>query len=383
MRIEIDEKKECCGCSACFNNCPRNCIDMKPDEEGFLYPVIDKSQCVDCGLCTQVCPIKHAEKCREQQPQAYACMNLDVNERMKSSSGGVFILFAKKILAQNGIVFGATFNDEAEVQHIGVEREDDLEKILGSKYVQSNIDRTYQNVKKNLVKGKKVLFCGTPCQCAGLKEYLRIEYENLYLVDFICHGVPSPSVWKKYLSALETKIGKQRNRAVMPSFRDKTDGWIHFSLRIPFSSTTEYRKRFGKDLYMRTFLKNISLRPSCYQCCFKPSTSISDITLGDFWGIQKSYPNMFDDKGTSIVFVNSSKGNSMFREIIEETTSMRVDYEVAVCHNAAVYSSVKEPEMRKVFFDNFENKDIIELMRNCTKENLLKRCIKAMWNLLK
>lgn len=378
MRIEIKEKKDCCGCNACYNICPQNCIIMKPDKEGFSYSKIDTKKCIECGLCAKVCPIKNANQHNTGEPDAYACINLNEEMRLKSSSGGIFILLAKKILAKGGIVYGAAFNSNAEVEHIRIEKESDLWKILGSKYLQSNMSITPKKVKEDLNRNQVVLFSGTPCQCAGLKRFLGKNYDKLYIIDFICHGVPSPAVWKDYLKALELKFEEKRDTKKMPSFRDKTKGWSHFSVKIPFQNSKLYRKKFGNDLYMRTFLKNISLRPSCYHCSFKPSFNISDITLGDFWGIKKCLPKMFDDKGTSAVFVNSQKGKYLFQEISDEIKYQRVDYSMIAKHNSAVYNSVKEPEIRKTFFNNYQKEDIIHLMQKCTKESLLKRLINVV-----
>jgi len=383
MRIEIKDKKDCCGCASCFNACPQNCISMKQDTEGFSYPVIDTEKCINCGLCTRVCPIKDTEQNIQENPDAYACINLDENMRLKSSSGGIFILFAKKILSKKGTVYGAAFDFDASVSHIRVDKEEELWKLLGSKYLQSSISSTYEYVKEDLYAGKTVLFSGTPCQCAGLKKYLRKEHENLYLIDFICHGVPSPAVWEEYLKALELKAGHMRDNEKVPSFRDKTKGWSHYMVKIPFQDTTPYHQKFGKDLYMKTFLKNISLRPSCYDCRFKPSTDISDITLGDFWGVMKCIPEMFDDKGTSAVLINSQKGKELLRASAEQIKLKQVTYNLIAKHNPSLYNSVQMPAIRKIFFEKFQKEDILDLMRKCTKESLIKRCVKALWGRIK
>lgn len=377
MRIEIKEKKDCCGCAACFNVCPQNCISMRQDTEGFTYPVIDTDKCINCGLCSQVCPVKNAKPSIEGSPDAYACINLDENMRLKSSSGGMFILFARKILEGKGTVYGAAFNSDASVSHIKIDKQEELWKVLGSKYLQSSISSTYKSVKEDLNTGKAVLFSGTPCQCAGLKKYLADDYKNLYLIDFICHGVPSPAVWEEYLKALELKTGHMRDNKKVPSFRDKTKGWIHYMVKIPFQNTNPYHQKFGNDLYMKTFLKNISLRPSCYDCKFKPSTDISDITLGDFWGIKKCLPEMFDGKGTSAVLANSFKGKKILEEVAEQIRSKQVTYSLIARHNSSLNHSAQVPAMRKSFFEGFHKDNILELMQKCTKESFIKRCIRA------
>lgn len=377
MRIDIKEKKECCGCTSCLNSCPQNCISMMRDEEGFSYPLIEEEKCVDCGMCVRVCPIKNTWNNVKNVPNAYAAINLNEDMRLKSSSGGIFVLFSEKILAKNGKVYGVAFNSDDKVQHVGIESSGDLWKILGSKYLQSDMNSIYKDVREDLNSGRTVLFSGTPCQCAGLKSYLNKNYDNLFLIDFICHGVPSPSVWEKYLKALELKVGNKRNKDIMPSFRDKTEGWTHFSVKIPFNNFI-YHRKFGKDLYMRVFLKNIILRPSCYHCSFKPSNNITDITLGDFWGVKKCLPKMFDDKGTSVILVNSIKGERLLKDIINEIRYEKVEYDTIVNHNSSICKSAKEPDTRKPFFDNFNKKDILYLMKKYTKESLIKRCLNAV-----
>ncbi len=382
MRIEITDKKDCCGCAACSNICSQQCVDMKQDSEGFSYPVIDTDKCTGCEACIRVCPIKDADKNQNLTAQidtdAYACINQDEDMRMKSSSGGMFALFAQKILSAKGTVYGAAFTSDASVSHVRIEKERDLWKILGSKYVQSNTASIYRQVKKDLDTGAKVLFSGTPCQCAGLKKYLAKDYKNLYLIDFICHGVPSPAVWEEYVRALELRSGFRRDSQNVPSFRDKTKGWIHFMIKIPFQNAAPYHQKFGQDLYMRTFLKNISLRPSCYKCRCKPSTNISDITLGDFWGIKKCLPEMFDDKGTSAILIHSPKGKALFQKVADRTKARQVTYGLIAKHNASLYRSVQMPPMRKFFFGRFRKDNILDLMRKCTRENWVKRCIKAL-----
>lgn len=382
MRIEIKDKKDCCGCAACFNICPKHCINMEQDFEGFSYPTIDTGKCTGCGSCVRVCPVMDADEGRETPIQietdAYACINQNETMRLQSSSGGMFILLAQKILAAKGAVYGAAFDSDTSVSHIKIEKKNDLFKILGSKYLQSKISSTYRSVKEDLDTGKTVLFSGTPCQCAGLKQYLMKDYKNLYLIDFICHGVPSPAVWEEYLKALELRSGHRLDRHSVPSFRDKAKGWTHFMIKIPFENAAPYHQNFGQDLYMRTFLKNISLRPSCYECRFKPSTVISDITLGDFWGIKKCLPEMFDDKGTSAVLLNSPKGKALFKELADQIEARQITYDLIAAHNSSLYRSVQMPPMRKFFFEKFRKENILDLMRKCTKESFIKRCIKAL-----
>jgi len=276
---KIIEKKNCSGCHACYSICPKQCIKMCEDEEGFWYPQIDKEQCVNCGACKKVCPVL-----KEYQPnprgKAYACINKDEGIRMKSSSGGIFTLLASAVIEQGGVVFGVAFDSDFSAFHTYVEDKTELEKLRGSKYVQSRIFDTYKKVKEYLDLKRIVLFSGTPCQIGGLKTYLGKEYDNLIMQDIICHGVPSPLVWQKYITLRETKAGSKIGRTF---FRHKKYGWKTYSVRFEFSNRTEYEQIFSKDLFMRAFLANLCLRPSCYNCHFKSKERESDITLADFW----------------------------------------------------------------------------------------------------
>ena len=306
--ISITDKKNCCGCNACVQKCPKKCAAMQEDIEGFLYPVVNQQECVNCGLCEKVCPVLNV-KMIEQELTAYAAYANDDDIRMKSSSGGLFTLFARQILSDNGIVFGAAFDRDFMVHHIAIESEEELYKLQGSKYLQSRIENTYQEAERHLKSGRRVLFTGTACQIAGLKKFLGSEYELLYTVDVLCHGVPSPKVWKKYLDYQEKCHGGAVTRTF---FRQKSFGWKTYALKLQFSNSSTYEQIFSKDLFMQMFLANICLRPSCYACKFKTLSRPSDITIGDSWGIENYMPDMDDDKGTSVVLVHSKKGQELF-----------------------------------------------------------------------
>ncbi|EOC99328.1 Coenzyme F420 hydrogenase/dehydrogenase, beta subunit C-terminal domain [Caldisalinibacter kiritimatiensis] len=348
---KINEKKDCVGCYACANICPVNCISMISDREGFWYPKIDYDKCIKCGKCIDVCPtINH--KTVKNKPVAYACINKDESIRLKSSSGGVFTLLAEQIIENGGVVFGAGFNENFEVVHSYVETKEELERFRGSKYVQSKIGETYKQVKNILELGRKVVFTGTPCQIAGLKTFLGKAYENLLCADIICHGVPSPEVWKKYIIYREEKAGSSTKRI---AFRRKDEGWKRYSVSFIFKNDTEYRQIFRQDSYMRAFLKDICLRPSCYDCQFKTIYRQSDITLADFWGIQNILPEMDDDKGTSLVFVNSIAGQAMFEKLKDKILFNEVDINEAVKYNSAAIKSVKYNPKRIDFFNEINN----------------------------
>lgn len=306
--IENTEKRKCCGCSACVQACPKQCIEMKADDEGFLYPKVHEGDCINCGLCVRVCPIvKSNEKvgANNDEVQAYSAYFNDEAIRLSSSSGGLFSAIAQHIIRENGVVFGAAFDDDFMVHHIAVDTMEGLAKLRGSKYTQSRIENTYQEAKQYLESGRPVLYSGTACQIAGLKSYLKKDYEQLLTIDVLCHGVPSPKVWEIYINEQgethESKITKI-------CFRDKSTGWKGYSVKLNFENGTEYSQVFNQDAFMRLFLSNVCLRPSCHDCLFKGFPRVSDITLGDCWGVEKHFPEMDDNKGTSVVIVNSQKG---------------------------------------------------------------------------
>ena len=292
--------EKCCGCASCYNACPQHCIGMNMRSDGFRYPQINKDQCVQCGLCEEVCPIlkKPTEYCEKK---AFAAYNRNLKTRLASSSGGLFSVFAEKILDQNGIVYGAAFRDDYQsVKHIRVDSRDSLSLLYTSKYMQSDTENTYLLAEGDLKQGKKVLYSGTPCQIGGIRSFLKKDYRNLILVDFICHGVPSEKIWKIYTD----KLIRQYNHPIdAVNFRSKEDGWKS-QLQL---GNVKIKETSDRNLYYKAFLRNICLRRSCYACKFKSKNGFSDITLADFWGIQNVLPQMDDGKGTSLILVKSEK----------------------------------------------------------------------------
>lgn len=338
--IQITDKFLCCGCTACAQRCPKQCITLHEDHEGFLYPKVDTETCVDCGLCEKVCPILN-EGDKRTPLKVYAAINKDEKIRLESSSGGIFTLLAEQTIQEGGVVFGARFDEEWQVRLDYTESIEGLSAFRGSKYVQARTENCYCLAENFLRQGRKVLFTGTPCQIAGLKKFLRKEYDNLLAVDFICHGVPSPKVWRRYLQEIHDFGSKKNTVSAFPSslsggnitsivsisFRDKILGWKNysFSLRQNFTEVTAESKNNSvlfsnihkENLYMRLFLSNVTLRPSCYQCHCKESKSGADITIADFWGIGNISPEMDDDKGTSLVLLNTKKGiNRIHKNLI-------------------------------------------------------------------
>lgn len=366
---EIKEKKECMGCHACSNICPKNCISMDKDKDWFWYPNVDYNKCIKCGKCIKVCPIINKAKV-DNNPKAYACINNDEEVRLKSSSGGIFSLIAEQFIDSGGVVFGAEFDDEFRVLHNYIEKINDIGKLRGSKYVQSWIGDMYSQVKHFLKQGRDVLFTGTPCQIGGLKSYLDKSYDNLFCIDIICHGVPSPKVWDKYIDFRNKKAVSSPRRI---SFRMKSEGWKRFSVSFFFKNNKEYRKKYQDDLYMNAFLKNVCLRPSCYACGFKSLHRQSDITLADFWGIQNILPEMDDDKGTSLIFVNSDKGQKILEKIKNKMIYEEVDVNQAVVYNSAMIKSVEYNDKRDDFLRELDLLEFDVLVKkHCTDELIVR-----------
>lgn len=322
--IKIARKEECTGCHGCYNVCPKKCIDMNFDEEGFLYPSVDSDKCLECGLCEKVCPIIHIVEV-ENDPIAIGCYNKDEKIRMESSSGGIFTLISELVIQSGGVVFGAEFDENYNVRHSYVDNMEDLQKFRGSKYVQSTIGNSYYDVKKFLEQGRQVLFSGTPCQIAGLKRYLRKDYDNLICQDIVCHGVPSTYVWEHY-----KKFIANGRRISGVKFRDKSTGWKTYSLQIDFDDGSSYNDIGNENSYIKGFVKDFYLRPSCYECKYKTLHRESDITLADFWGIEANEPELDDNKGTSLIFINSDKGRITFEDIKKDIVFKILDIKKAI-----------------------------------------------------
>jgi len=306
----------------------------------------------------------------KNEPLAYACRSIDQSVRLASSSGGLFTLIAEQIISNCGVVFGASFNKDFAVMHSYVETMERLEALRGSKYVQSKIDVSYKLTKEFLEHGKQVLFSGTPCQIAGLKSYLQQDYDNLFCVDIICHGVPSPKVWQKYVAYRENCSGALTQRI---SFRRKDRGWKRYSVSFSCENDTEYLQTHDKDLYMRAFLRDVCLRPSCYACSFKTLNRQSDITLADFWGIQNVLPEMDDDLGTSLVLLNSSSGKKMFEDIKNRISYKEVDLNQAITYNPAAVKSAMQNPKRRSFFNELERLPFNKLVNKYCSDSAIVR----------
>lgn len=370
--IDIIKKSDCCGCYGCTNICPKQCIDMKVDNEGFWYPKINKDLCINCNLCEKVCPVIQKLDKKEFNTLAYACKNRNEQIRLSSSSGGVFTNLCEYVIKNNGVVFGAAFNDNFEVEHMESDTLKGCEKFRGSKYVQSKIGNSYKNAKQYLDEGKIVLFSGTPCQIKGLNLYLRKRYNNLIIVDIVCHGVPSPLVFDIYKSNLKELYMSEIEDI---TFRDKSNGWANYRYKISFKNGKKQDKIHRENIYSKGFLSDLYLRPSCYECQAKNFTSGSDITLADYWGIQNKHPEFDDDKGVSLILVNSEKGKEIVDKISDKIEKIKTDLDYATSCNPSAIRPVKYNTNREKFFNDLNKDNLEEIIEKYTKISVSKKVI--------
>lgn len=385
--ILISDKKECCGCTACMQSCPKHCIFLEKDTEGFLYPKVDTDTCVNCGLCEKVCPVLHPVS-STKAPLVYAGINNDTNIRLQSSSGGIFTLIAEQILQKNGVVFGACFDEQWNVVHRYTETKEGFSRFRGSKYVQSHLGDSFLQTKRFLDEGREVLFSGTPCQIAGLKNFLRKSYQNLLTVDVVCHGVPSPKVWQKYLHESVCKAYHIRqgspfslaDKIMNISFRSKEKGWKEFCMSIVYKNRKKEVIPFYDDTYMNVFLSDLSLRPSCYACSAKLHHVQSDITLADFWGIDRLHSEMDDDKGCSLILVHNAHALSLLKSLDCQLQEQKLDE--AIDFNPTIIHSVKEPVNRNFFYMILDKTNFAFSYKVSTSSSLLMRIIRKIYRQL-
>lgn len=354
--IKIEDKHNCCGCEACVQACPKHCISFEEDTEGFRYPVVDKAVCIDCGACEKVCPIHSLYEERKPKRQV-AAFNPNDEIRSHSSSGGIFTMLAERIIQDGGVVFGVRFDENWQAVFDYTETIEGLSAFRGSKYVQARVDQAFIHVRNFLKSGRKVLFTGTSCQVAALCHILHREYDNLLLVNIICHGVPSPKVWGRYLD----EITQNAVRAIRDvQFRNKKQGWKRFNFDLTYDRQGQHYNISSwhqQNHFMRIFLQDVILRPSCYACKAKAGSSGSDLTIADFWGINQINPAMDDDKGTSLVLVYTEKG-------MEHLTALGLDtwdaqYEDVVRFNPSIEISKPEHPKRNEFFAKLDTTESV------------------------
>lgn len=338
--ISITNKIDCCGCNACGDICPKNAITFKTDIEGFWYPEVNKDKCIDCGMCDKVCPqITKAEHIKRYETSiVYAAYAKDEDIRIDSTSGGLHSTLAIEIYKKGGYVGGAIYNEDHTVSHYISNNINDLPAIRSSKYLQSDMSGNFKQIKELLKQGKEVFYCGTPCQVQALYKFLRKEYTNLITCDFICRGVNSPKVFLSYINMLEQQYGA---KATKIKFKAKRWGWHNFSMRVNFANGKEYCKDRYHDYFFIGYLQSGNFtRPSCYECKFKGFPQKADITLADFWGIENLDKTMDQDKGTSLVMINSDKGQALFNSIKENITYKEFSMKDAGLGNPAMTKSL-------------------------------------------
>lgn len=372
MAIKITSELDCTGCSACSSICPVNCINLEVDHKGFEYPIVDKSKCINCNLCVKVCPIinRIVPTKNINNANIYAGWTNDIEARYNSTSGGIFYELASSILSNGGYVVGAIYGKNMMVEHTIISKKENLNKVMQSKYSQSVMHSIFRDIKKMLEDDKHVLFCGTPCQVAGLKSYLLKDYSQLYTIDFICRGVNSPKAFQSWLKELEMKY---QSKVIKVWFKYKKYGWKKSPLctRLDFENGKQCVKKSYNNTYMRGYLgPNLYIRPSCSDCKFKGSDRISEITLADFWGIDKS---LDDDKGTSLIIINNAKGKVLFDSCKDRIICYERDYEEMILGNECFRSSVKINPNSEKFLVGLENQSFNELINEFAKVSLLSR----------
>lgn len=362
-------EKNCCICGNCVRLCPKEAISLTKNFNTFNYPEINYNLCNGCNRCETVCPTLN-ELNQQQCLGAYMAKNINLTERKLSSSGGMFSVFANYIIENNGLVCGAAF-DGLKVKHIIVDSKADLYKLRGSKYVQSDLGDCFEQIEKYLDNNRLVLFVGCPCQTAALRTYLKKDYSNqLYLVDFICHGMLSQSLFDDYIKYLEKKY---KSRVVSFSFRDKTDGWIESGPKIKFSNGKVKRWPLYEDIYMQGYFSAVCMKNFCYTCKYKNFHSGSDITFADYWGCEILDPEFYDFYGVSAVVINNENGNLLFNNISNNIEYKAVDLENIVKYNSGLIKPFEEGKDRSLFMDKIKNGStyIEALLDTADKSNII------------
>lgn len=365
--IEIKDKRMCSGCTACHSVCPKRCITMEMDEEGYLYPVVDKSTCINCGLCEKVCPISKEVPLNDYVPQAFAVQNKDEQIRRQSASGGAFTAFADYVIEKGGYVFGGAFDESFGVRHIGVDNKTNLAKLRCSKYVQSNLEGCFPKVKELLKKGKLVLFSGTPCQVNGVKSYLRKEYSNLITLDLVCHGTPSPGLWRSYIDWYKSRHQVELS---LVSFRDKPFGYAGSTMSIKDENgNIKYTTR-DVQFFKKVFFADINNRPSCFACHFKSVKRNSDLTLYDCWHMNKIDASLDDDKGSTWVIIQSERGKQLFENVADKIRFCHAEVSTAIELDGDMATECPVPSpMRKQFFRDYNVLSFEELVNKYSPQS--------------
>lgn len=385
--ININNKKDCCGCNACGDVCAKNAITFRIDEEGFWYPEVNRDLCIECGLCESVCPVLNLDKAKshgQRGPRIYGGYHKNIAIRFDSTSGGVFSALANAMYKQGGYVSGAVFNDDWSVSNYISNNKKDLSRLRSSKYVQSNAEGLYKEIKRLLIAGEKVLACGSPCQMAALRTYLGKDFDNLIIVDFLCRATNSPKAYRRYLDYLEDV---HRGNITYIKAKNKDHGWRSLARKVVFDNGKVYYGEGHDDHYRRGYHGNYFERPSCYDCKFKGLPRIADITMADFWGIQNVDPTLDGNLGTSMVMVNTDKGQQFFEKIFSKMEIKEFNLSDVLPGNpdAIMGGNVRYPnidrkqmflDMNTMRFDEVANKYFPEKKHTMGKKQLLKKVVK-------
>ena len=371
--IKITDKRKCTGCSACVNICPKKAITFECDKAGYNYPVVDSKKCIDCSLCDKICPMINPVDVDNNydEPLVKAAWNKDEQIRINSTSGGIFTAIAQRFIEKDGYVVGAEYSEDFGIRHSIISKDTNIVNLRQSKYAQSDLGDVFVSIKRLLQDNKQVLFCGSPCQVAGLRKYLLKDYDNLFIVDFICRGIISQKIYKNYLDSVEKHTNSKISKV---HFKNKDFGWNRFSTKISLENGEFYHKDRYNDEYMKGYLKyNLYLRPCCYDCQFKTLPRLSDLTLGDFWGIGNSDKSLDNDKGTSVVLINSDKGREFFNNISDLIFATDSSLEQVKKGNACLFNKAEEGKYSEYFYKNFEKKDFIDLINKIDEKELWDR----------
>lgn len=374
QHIDTVNNNYCTGCRACEQLCPVNCIKMKENNEGFIYPEIDEHRCINCGKCKAKCPQLN-QNSRAEKQEVFAVKARNIDDSQKSTSAGIAYILYRNTIENGGVVFGCMYNEELIPMQVKIEENDELYKLRGSKYVFSDTMKTYTEVKECLLDGRDVLYIGTPCQIAGLYAYLGKEYEKLLTADIVCHGVPSPKIFKKYIEFLQIKYKK---KVIGYEFRNKDRAiWGEYQTKIIFEDNSVKYVNADDDPYYANFLKGTTYRESCYNCKYANYDRIGDITLADFWGIEKVNPSFYSDQGVSLVTSNTKKGEMALKQIKESILISKQTKEEAKNKNKNLSEPTTRSPIRDDIYKDIDIKAPKEFVReNLKVKNTLKKVIK-------
>lgn len=350
MFFDTNNKAECTACTACVSSCPKGCIDMTIDEEGFVFPIIDVQKCINCNLCRKICPVEYPDYLNTEQPDVFATLLKDKSQRVRSTSGGLFYAIARWVISQGGIVYGATLDRNNQVKHIGVENIEELEKLRGSKYVQSDLTGIFHQIRDYLNLNRCCYFVGTGCQVAGLKAFLRKEFKNLITSDVVCHGVPSQSLFDQHIQYLSRKYN---GRITNYQFRD-TKRWNGCeSFKVIKDKGNSFQRKiptYYLTPYLYSFMYGMTFRYACYDCKFAKIPRQGDLTLADFWGVKDLFPKINARNGVSLILLNNSIGEKVWSEIKDECVSYRSNIEDCSRKNANLIMVSSMPPIRENIF---------------------------------